>query len=299
MRELSIRFLRENRYLTIGIGIVVWTILMGWILSTVRITQYDDSSSISRDRFSPGFEGIQVQGSQNQTVENLSYPMLFEDGSNMSVLMPEGKNRWHDVRHGKEYGLRVSNESGKNLSRYHGRSSSSNIGISGGGATLEQEEECLFEFTGIHIIMFFNDTITQDLKNVFEHSGTTLGKITTFRFHPPDQRGENLDFTILAIDMGTTRFNLTILDQYYNTLVRENNVAGSTSIEYNALKNDYNYIIIEAEKEHSKIEITVDQKKISNKYEDYVKIAVVIVFTGMITIAVGSILIRESKKPIM
>ena len=47
--------------------------------------------------------------------------------------------------------------------------------------------------------------------------------------------------------MENTRFNITILDHYYNILVQENNMDGFTSIEYNALHNEYNYVIIEAE----------------------------------------------------
>jgi hypothetical protein len=299
MKMVGLRFLKENRFVSLGVVAVVWIIIAGVIMSTVRITQYDKRSSMSPDRFSPGFNGIQMQESENQTVENLSYPMLFEDNSTMSVVMPEGKNRWHDVRHGKEYGLRVSNESGKNLSRSKGSSSNGKIGISGGGATLEREEECLFEFTGIHIIMFFNDSVTQHLKKEFEYSGSIKGTFTNFRFFPPDQRGENLDYTILSVDMGDTHFNITVLDQYYNILVQESNVAGSTSFEYNALNNEYNYVIVEAEDEESKIDIAVDQKKISNKYEDYVKIVVVISLTVLVTIAVGYTIIGESKNQLL
>jgi hypothetical protein len=297
MTEKKFDFSREKSIIVLVVISIIWSVIFATIMLTVDLDRYDEQSSMSMDRLSGDFKGVHVPETENQTLENLSFPMLFIDNSTMVMTLPEGKYSWHGVVESSYNWLRITNESGWNLGGGGGRSSSSSIGISDGGTKIKEEEELRkFEFSGDHILMFYNASITFNLTNEQHHSGKTSSRITTFRFHPTEQQDSFLDHTILSIDMDDTLFNFTVYDQYYNILAHGGNVTGSITIDFNGMGNEYNYVVIEADDDQSDIEISLDSKRIASKNDDYSKIVIVVAITGMLGFGVTGFLLGNVKE---
>lgn len=292
MKKTREQFFEVHGPSTIFIVWIVWTMIAGFSLSTIHLWQYGERGSLTNDHFNEGFPGIVVPESLNQTLDNLTYPMLFKDNATVSVYLPQGK--YYLVRthaFGYSHSFTVRNQSGVSVLE---KSSSSSGGF-GSGTTLfnvRNGSRFFFEFKGDLTFQIVKSEFWLNTRNEAEFSGETTSPITAFSFSILDRRGDwdHLDHAVCEVNVKDSLYNIIIFDHAYNILVNETDLEGSNTFEYNDMRSDMNIVIIETETEMAEIEISINNKEIDTKMNDYITIASVLGVTTVIIIGTGILL---------
>lgn len=297
MKSTREQFFEEHGPSTIFIVWIIWTIIAGVVLSTVNLGRYGDQDSRSFDCFDEGYTGIITPVSENQTIENLTQPTLFNDNTTMSVHLPPGEYHWTHVTDGGQlHWITVTNDTGKILVDTGSRSSGGGFGTGGGGLIVTHESWHLFEFEGAHIIQFDTSTIIQIQPSGSSFFGKTHSRISSYRFmnidHVPDNdyQSSHIEHRIFRVNVNHSLYNIIIYDAYYNTMVNRTGLEGHTTFEYNDMYSYNTYVVIETESESAEIDISIGRKEVASKADDYITIGALLGVTSIIVVATGLVL---------